>query len=62
VKSINDIELRNNTRVTLLAIKRGDDIMEHPSFKTVFKGGDLVYVLGDPEQINLAFELFNKEI
>lgn len=57
-KSLIDIDLRKRTGVTLLAIKRGSDIIEHPVPKTVFQDNDIAYVLGDPEQVNLASELF----
>ncbi len=57
-KSLIDIDLRKNTGVTLLAIKRGSDIIEHPVPKTVFQDNDIAYVLGDPEQVNFASELF----
>jgi CPA2 family monovalent cation:H+ antiporter-2 len=45
----------------LLAIKRGAEIIEHPDPKTRFLGKDMVYVLGNPEQVNFASELFSKE-
>ena len=61
-KSLIDINLRKETGVTLLAIKRGSEIIEHPVPKTVFKSNDIVFVLGNPEQVNLASELFIKEI
>lgn len=60
-KSPRDIQLRKNTGVTLLAIKRGTETLEHPSSGTIIKGDDLVYLLGNPEQVNLAAELFIKE-
>ena len=56
-KSILDIDLRKMTGVTLLAIRRGSDIIEHPIPETVFMGDDIAYLLGDPEQINFASEL-----
>jgi CPA2 family monovalent cation:H+ antiporter-2 len=61
-KSLTDIQLRSKTGVTLLAIKRSSEIIEHPSPSTIFKPNDTVYLLGNPEQINLAFELFSKEL
>jgi K+/H+ antiporter YhaU regulatory subunit KhtT len=61
-KSLSEIQLRSKTGVTLLAIKRGSEIIEHPNPSTTFQPNDTVYLLGNPEQINLAFELFNKEI
>jgi len=61
-KSLIDIDLRKKTGVTLLAIKRGSDIIEHPVPKTVFQNNDIAYVLGNPEQVNLASELFVRKI
>ncbi len=57
-----DIQLRTETGVTLLAIKRGTEIIEHPEPAIVFQPGDILYVLGNPEQVNLAFELFTREV
>lgn len=61
-KSLAEIQLRNKTGVTLLALKRGAEIIELPVPKTIFVPKDIVYVLGNPEQVNLAFELFSKEL
>lgn len=60
-KSLIDINLRKKTGVTLLAIKRGSEIIEHPVPKTVFQCNDIAYVLGNPEQVNSASDLFNPE-
>jgi monovalent cation:H+ antiporter-2, CPA2 family len=51
--------LRKITGVTLLALKRGSHVMEHPAPDTVFAGGDIAYIMGNPEQINSASELFS---
>jgi CPA2 family monovalent cation:H+ antiporter-2 len=56
-RSIINIDLRKRTGVTLLAIRRGSDIIEHPVPETLFMGDDIAYLLGDPEQINYASEL-----
>ena len=60
-KSLIDTNLRNKTGVTLLAIKRDSEIIEHPDPMTIFQSNDIAYVLGDPEQVNSATELFIKE-
>ncbi|WP_372950230.1 cation:proton antiporter [Mariniphaga sp.] len=57
-KTLGETDLRKKTGVTLLALKRGDEMIEHPTLKTKFQAGDIAYVLGDPEQVNLASELF----
>ena len=61
-KSPVDIELRKKTGVTLLAIKRGHEILEHPAPDILFQKDDIAYVLGDPEQVNFATELLVKRI
>jgi len=58
-KTLGETDLRKKTGVTLLALKRGDEMIEHPTLKTQFRAGDIAYVLGDPEQVNLASELFS---
>jgi len=58
-KSLIDIDLRKKTGVTLLAIKRGSEVIEHPVPKTVFHSEDIAYLLGNPEQINFASELLH---
>ncbi len=58
-KSLIDIDLRKKTGVTVLAIRRGSDVIEHPVPKTVFHSEDIAYLLGNPEQINFAAELLH---
>lgn len=57
-KSLRDSELRKRTGVTLLAIKRGKDIIEHPDLDFVFECNDIAFVLGNHEQVNAASEVF----
>ena len=59
-KSLLDIDLRKKTGVTLLAIRRESEIIEHPVPETIFKSDDIAYLLGNPEQINFASELLLK--
>jgi monovalent cation:H+ antiporter-2, CPA2 family len=58
-KTLAQSNLRKITGVTLLALKRGSHVMEHPAPDTVFAGGDIAYIMGNPEQINSASELFS---
>ncbi|HOO99304.1 MAG TPA: cation:proton antiporter [Bacteroidales bacterium] len=57
-KSLVEIDLRKKTGVTLLAVKRTGNVLEHPQPGTILRGGDIAYVLGNPEQINSASEFF----
>lgn len=60
-KSISDAKFRRKYGVTLVALKRNDRIIDHPDPTEVFKRGDIAYVLGRPEQIAGAIDLFSKE-
>jgi CPA2 family monovalent cation:H+ antiporter-2 len=57
-KSVINIDLHKKTGVTLLAIKRGSFIIEHPESETILQKEDIAFLLGNPEQINFASELF----
>lgn len=58
-KTIRELEIRSRTGSTLLAIRRGDEILEHPAPATLIKSDDILYLMGDLEQVNLARELFS---
>jgi len=58
-KTLGESDLRRKTGVTLLAVKRGAEVIEHPTLKTRFLKDDVIYVMGNPEQANLAGELFS---
>jgi len=60
-KSLLEIDLRKKTGVTLLAIRRNSEIIEHPVPDTLFMQDDIAYLLGNPEQINYASELLLKK-
>jgi monovalent cation:H+ antiporter-2, CPA2 family len=49
-----EIDLRKKTGVTLLAIKRGTDVLQHPPPDTKFRAGDIAYLLGDEFQVEHA--------
>lgn len=57
-KSIKEINLRKKTGITILAIKRDGGIIEHPTPLTVLKKDDVVFVLGNSQQISQADDLF----
>jgi CPA2 family monovalent cation:H+ antiporter-2 len=59
-KSLLDSKLRNKFGVTLIAIKRNDKLIEHPTSKTMFLTGDIAYIMGKSEQIANARDLFVK--
>ena len=60
-RSLIDLELRKKAGVTLLAIRRGNQVIEHPSPQVSLLTDDIAYLLGDPEQINFASELLHSK-
>lgn len=60
-KSISEIRFRKVFGVTLVAILREDQLIEHPDVHTVLQKFDIVYIMGRSEQIAGAFELFGQE-
>lgn len=59
-RTLEETDLRKRTDVTLLALRREGKVIEHPALKIKFLAEDTAYVLGNPEQVNLAAEMFNK--
>jgi CPA2 family monovalent cation:H+ antiporter-2 len=57
-KSLRAISLRRKHGITLLAIKRGEEIIKHPEADTLFEVNDYLYLLGRPENLTKAQELF----
>jgi CPA2 family monovalent cation:H+ antiporter-2 len=61
-QSLKEISLRRNMGVTLLAMKRDEEIIDHPEIDTKFQVGDCLYLLGRPENLVLAQDLLvNKQ-
>ncbi len=58
-KSLAESQLREKSGVTLVALKRNDHLIDHPSSTTRLLSGDIAYILGKPEQIANAANLFN---
>jgi CPA2 family monovalent cation:H+ antiporter-2 len=61
-KSLLETQFRKMYEVTLVAILRNDALIEHPKPNTVFQKGDIIYIMGRPEQIAIAVERLVKKI
>ena len=57
-KSLGEIELRSKHGVTLLAIKRGGEVMANPGGETQIFAGDILIILGSPGSLAGAADLF----
>jgi CPA2 family monovalent cation:H+ antiporter-2 len=61
-KSIIETDIRKKTGATLLVIRRGSDIIEHPDPAMTLQAGDIAYMMGDIEQLNNVSNLFIKKL
>ncbi len=61
-KSIKNIRFRKVYGVTLVAILRTDELIEHPEPKQVLELHDTVYIMGKPEQIARSVEVFGPSV
>lgn len=55
-KSLHQLNFRKHFGVTLVAILRNGELIDHPGADTVFMAGDLAYIMGRPIQIAGALD------
>ena len=53
--TIGDLRIRSKTGASVVALVRGDDLLPTPGPDMAFKDGDVVGVLGTPDQ-RMAFQ------
>ena len=61
-KSIQNIHFRKVYGVTLVAILRKEELIEHPEPTEILELDDTVYIMGKPEQIARSVEVFGENI
>lgn len=59
-KSIRSLEIRKKTNVTVIAIKRGENLIINPNPDFEFMENDIVIFVGKGEEIKLAINYFNE--
>ncbi len=57
-KSIKDLDLRNKTGITILAIKQQDKVLTNPQADTILDDGDVIYTLGNHYNSSCINEIF----
>lgn len=58
-KTLAQLELRNRFGLTVLLIRRGEKELQHPSPHEALQAGDIVFVLGKPEDVAKAHGEFS---
>jgi len=56
-RSIKDLRIRTKTGATVIAVKRGSEIIPSPGLDFVFAPGDILYLIGSKESLSKAFAL-----
>jgi monovalent cation:H+ antiporter-2, CPA2 family len=49
-KTIGDLRIRSSTGVSIVAVVRGEEVVPNPGSEVVLRAGDLVGILGTPDQ------------
>lgn len=57
-KTLSQTEMRKKTGVTLLAIRRKDQVISNPDAETIFYHDDILFVVGHPDKIAHVINLF----
>lgn len=58
-KSIKELDLRNKTGISILAVKRGNQIHSNPSANFVLLDQDIIYILGDHSNSTCLNDIFS---
>ncbi|HZJ80749.1 MAG TPA: TrkA C-terminal domain-containing protein [Dysgonamonadaceae bacterium] len=59
-KSIKELDLRNKTGISILAVKRGKVVHSNPSANFVLEDHDIIYTLGDHYEATSLTEVFKQ--
>lgn len=60
-RSLKEINLRVETGVTIIAVKRAEKIYHNPSADFILKAGDIILIIGKRENINRALEYLESD-
>jgi CPA2 family monovalent cation:H+ antiporter-2 len=56
-RSIKELRIRSTTGATVIAVKRGNEIIPSPGLDFVFVTGDILYLIGNKESLSKALAL-----
>ena len=55
-RSLEELRLRTETGATVMAVKRGEEVIQNPGAAFAFRGGDIVLLVGKPGDISKALQ------
>jgi K+/H+ antiporter YhaU regulatory subunit KhtT len=50
-KTVANVSIRDHTGASVIAVKRGNDVLANPKSAVVFEAGDVIGMIGDEEQV-----------
>jgi len=56
-RSIKELRIRSTTGATVIAVKRGNEMIPSPGLEFAFMHGDIIYLIGSRESLSKAFAL-----
>ncbi|HNX17158.1 MAG TPA: cation:proton antiporter [Methanoregula sp.] len=60
-KSLRELNFRKDYGVTVLAVRRNEEVMTNPDGDCQLEPGDIVIVMGPPDKIDRVFHIFHPE-
>ncbi len=61
-RSIKEMRIRTETGATVIAVKRGNEIIPSPGVEFIFTPGDVIYLIGTKENLIKALALLESQI
>jgi CPA2 family monovalent cation:H+ antiporter-2 len=58
-RSLKDLRIHSEIDATVIAVRRGEEVIPHPDPEFIFKPGDVVYLIGKREKVCKAIELLD---
>jgi len=59
-RTLQDLELRSRTGVTVIAVRRGDEVLPNPAADLTLADGDVLVLLGTAAKTTTALALLEK--
>jgi CPA2 family monovalent cation:H+ antiporter-2 len=56
-RSIKDLKIHSEIEATLIAVRRGEEVIPNPGPEFIFKPGDVLYLIGKREKVCQVIEL-----
>jgi K+/H+ antiporter YhaU regulatory subunit KhtT len=59
-RSLKDLKIHSEVNATVIAVRRGEEIIPNPEPEFIFQPGDVVYLIGKREKVCQAADLLDR--